>query len=165
MAKGLRRITIGGELYEYSDATKDVALQREMIDIWNGKRGKADACMNWHCVIRNSKLFSHPVLAVSVIKTRVFIITRPGTAKRIGHAVRYTIPRAESSRIGRHDAKGVAELGVLILRAPRGDAKSGADHGGGSSGPKNKTGKRDHPLAKGEKARLLVAVGAMNQST
>jgi hypothetical protein len=148
------RVRIEGVLYPYRDATQDITIKRELIDIWKGEPGKAGACMNQQCIIRNKRAFPHKVLAASVIKTRVFILETPKSA------VRYILSAKDGQEIAQHDILASARPATLVLRAPRGSKIGGSRYRATGSGGHNPRGK-GKPLAKGEQARLLAAVGAM----
>ena len=153
----LARVKVLGELHEVSDAKRDVTLQRTLAHVWHGKRGADDVCMNSVCILDSSGAFPHPVLAVSVTKARAYVVDRPG------HAVRYTLSDTAGVDIDAHDAEGIAEVGELVLHAPRGKARKGANHG---DTPRPE-GNKDHTRtprgigAVGAARRELVAVGAL----
>ena len=153
--KPVHRTRIDGVLYPYDDAKKDVELQREIMDVWKGRPGEAGKCMNAVCIERNKNLFPHPVLAVSVIKSRVYILDS------LDHAVRYTLSDRDSRLIEQHDTIAVGQPGTLTLRAPKGHNVKGAVHStkAGRSGPHNANGQKNKPLARGEQARVVAAVG------
>lgn len=150
------RTRIDGVLVAHDDAKTDVTIKRQMVDIWKGRPGEAGKCMNAVCITRNKKLFPHPVLGVSVVKSRVFILDKPD------HAIRYVLSAHDAELIEKHDTIAVGEPGTLVLRAPHGPKKSGAIHGNtpGRGGPHRVGGKYDKPLARGEQARVMAAVGA-----
>ena len=165
----VRRVRIGedegfaGWLVPYTDAKKDVVIRRELIDIWKGNPGKATDCMNAQCINRNANLFPHAVFASSVIKSRVYIVDK--VSRKDGgtpaHVVRYTLSARDGNRIAQHDVLRTAIPATLTLKAPRGGDKAGATHGARPrpSG-KHNPGKGSLPLTRGEKARLLAAVGS-----
>jgi len=150
-----RRVRIDDILYPYDDAKEDVDIDRSLMDIWKGKRGRAGECMNWQCIMRQTKAFPHPVLAASVIGSRVYILDS------FEHAVRYTLTESESAKIAQHDELGVASPGTITLRAPRGVAKKGSDHRSRGIIKRNYNGKHTQTLPRGEKARLIAVVGAI----
>lgn len=152
---GVNRTRIDGILYPYDDAKKDVTIERELIDVWKGEPGNASKCMNAQCIMRNKAKFPHKVLAASVIKTRVFIFDSPE------HVVRYTLTGAASRDISVHDTDAIGKPGTLVLKAPRGHDVAGDSHGAKESRPSGPhSGTRDKPLVRGEKARILAAVGS-----
>lgn len=150
------RVNIEGTMFPYDDAKKDVVLERSLMDIFRGVPGVAGKCMNAQCVMRLKADFPHPVLGVSVLKARVYVIDSPN------HVVRYTLSKADSQLIGEHDEKAIGEPGILVLRAPRPSDRKGVKRGsgehGGSFGPNRGPGK---PMHRGEKARVKAAVGAL----
>ena len=168
----LRRVRIGvdeetgfeGWLLPYTDARRDVVIRRELIDIWKGNPGKPDGCMNHECILRNANAFPHAVFAASVIKSRVYIVDK--VSRKDGgspvHVVRYTLSAKDGNQIDRHDVLHSAIPATLTLKAPRGGDRAGATHGQRPrpSGKHNK-GKGSLPLVRGEKARLLAAVGVV----
>ena len=179
-AVAYRRVRIDGHLYTYDDATEDVTITRELVDIWQGKRGNAEKCMNARCIVRNHDAFPHPVLAAAVIKTRVYIIDQLATeddghvtryliAPRrrnkinpnttVGHVVRYTLGQHDQRLIHDHDASGIGQTGTLTLRAPNSTNKGGTSHESKSRRGQD-TGKNRKSLGRGERARLIAAVGA-----
>jgi hypothetical protein len=151
------RIRIAGELLEASDAKRDVTLHRTLADVWHGKRGDALECMNAACVLHNAGAFPHPVLAVSVTKTRAYVVDKPG------HCVRYVLDDSAGTAIDAHDAEGMAEVGELTLHAPTGQWRKGQTHGTTHTD----NGATDRPRtprslgAVGARRRELVAVGAL----
>lgn len=151
-----RRVRIDDDFYVYNDATKPVTVKRKAIDIWKGNVGKAGKCMNAHCIIRNRYKFPHPVLGVSVIRSRVFVIDAPG------HAVRYFLSKKDSVLIRAHDEKALGMTGNLTLHVPELRKRAGTTH---ISQHRPHTSKRDgrlrKRLARGERARVLAAVGAL----
>lgn len=157
MAIAKRRIKIEGTYFPYDDAKKDVSIKRTLVDVWKGKPGSANECMNAQCVMRNKRKFGHKVLGVSVIKSRVYILDSPD------HVIRYTLSERDSRLIAQHDEEALGQPGTLVLRAPRGHNKAGAVHSTkrGRSGQHNPSSKKqNHPMALGEKARVMAAVGA-----
>jgi hypothetical protein len=154
-SKEVRRTRVDGILYPYDDAKKDVTIERDLVDVWKGVPGNATECMNAQCIIRNKAKFPHKVLAASVIKTRVFIFDSPN------HLVRYVLSSQDSRLIEAHDSKAIGQPGTLRLRAPHGHDVAGDSHGAKDSRPSGPhSGTRDKSLVRGEKARVLAAVGA-----
>jgi len=149
------RVNIDGGYYPYDDATEDVKIQRELVDIWNAQPGKADACMNHHCIIRNRDSFPHPVIAASVIKTRVYIFDSPD------HVVRYIMSAKDAELVGHHDTLKIGETGTLVLHAPVGKEVGGSHHDRPGRPRGKNTGTRGKGLARGERARIAAAVGAV----
>ena len=107
------RVLIGDERYQVTDARRDVVIERSLLDVWRGRPGVAGECMNARCIIRNAELFPHPVLATSVIKSRVYVIDRPG------HVVRYVLGKRDQDLVASHDEESIAAPGTLTLQAPR----------------------------------------------
>jgi len=156
-ARSLARVKVHGELHEVSDAKRDVTLHRSLTDVWHGRRGDDDECMNAVCILHNAGAFPHDVLAVSVTKSRAYVVDRPG------HCVRYTLDEAAGTAIDAHDATGIAEVGELTLYAPKGQARKGANHGDTPrpEGAKDRTRTPRGIGAVGARRRELVAVGAL----
>lgn len=144
---------IAGDLYRYSDAKKDVVIERKLVDVWKGKAGAANECMNARCILRNRAKFPHKVLAVSVLKSVVYVIDSPE------HAVRYIVGSRDRDLIAQHDETAKSEPGTLVLHAPNGSDKAGRERKRGTP-VRGKTGRYNRPLVRGEAARLLAAVGA-----
>jgi hypothetical protein len=152
----LSRIRIGGDLHDLSDAKRDVTLHRTLADVWHGKRGDALECMNAACVLHNAGAFPHPVLAVSVTKSRAYVVDKPG------HAVRYVLDESAGTAIDDHDAEGMAEVGELTLHAPRGKDRKGASHGPVHTDRGTEGSRTPRTLGSvGARRRELVAVGAL----
>jgi hypothetical protein len=151
-----RRVRIDGILYPYRDGTENVELDRKMIDIMKGKRGIAGECMNARCIQRSPEAFSHPVLAVSVIKSRVYIF------ESLDSVVRYELSGNAAREIHEHDDEGVGSPGKLTLYAPKGNRRKGQRAQAKNRPEGRRTGTRARGLSKGEEARLVVAVGAMS---
>jgi len=160
-------VRLEGMLYDYDDATVDVTIERELIHIAKAKRGKADGCMNNLACLGHREAFPHPVIAVSVWNSRVFVVDSIYRKARAngsaGHAVRYILTARDGKDISSHDLLGIGRPATLILKAPQGSDKGGTPRGrpqvsGRGHKAKDKTGKG---LGRGEKARLIAAVGAM----
>ena len=159
MAKQLR-IRIDGELYQYTDAKKDVTVHRSLVDVFTGKKGVASECMNAQCLTaktknaeRNRQAFPHPVIAVSVIATCAYIIDRPG------HAVRYKLSKSATKDVHKFDKHGVGAPTEVTFYAPKGADRGGRAHspyGSHTAGPGTRA-----KLVHGEKARLLAVAGAL----
>ena len=150
----LARVRIEDALYDVDDAEQTVVCPRTLADVVGAKRGDAQRCMDARCVTRRHDLFPHPVLGVSVTKTKVYVIDRPG------HCVRYTLTSEETAQIARHDTKGVGEPGTLVCQAPTGKARKGSSHDTGKT-PRpegNYDGSRTSKL--GEAGRVLARVGS-----
>jgi hypothetical protein len=163
-----RRVRIGSLsedgvswLIPYHDARQDVVVERKMVDIWKGNPGVAGDCMNAQCILRNKDVFPHAVFLASVMKSRVFIVDRVTKDGEPAHAVRYILGAVDGADIARHDVLKTAVPATLTLKAPRGARRTGASSGGTTkpSGPHTTT--RNSPVSRGEKARLLAAVGAL----
>ncbi len=159
-----RRTKISGGFYEYDDATKAVEIERNLLDILKGKPGKDGECMNANCIVRNGTRFPHRVLVASVTAARVYVVDRMPTRKRPGHAVRYFLSKKDTILIKRHDKHSVSEPGTLTLRPPVRSHAAGVTH---RSQHRAHTSKRNGQLTRkiprGARARLAVAVGALNQ--
>jgi hypothetical protein len=150
------RVGIDGSFYPYSDATQDVTIKRELVDLWSGQPGKADACMNHHCIIRNAKAFPHPVIAASVVKSRVYIFDTPN------HVIRYVLSDADQRLIGKHDTLKIGDTGLLRLQVPGAKDQGRTARGKGKDAPSSPVQKPGHlrkSLGRGEKARIAAAVG------
>jgi hypothetical protein len=172
-----RRIRIGDWLMPYDDATTEVVLERNLIDILNATPGDDQDCMNSRCIRaqRNAHVFPHPVFIVSTIATRVYVVDRLDDAGNPAHAVRYQLTDKDRGLINAHDRYGAGEPGELRLRIPsdpKGSPKRAASdpegrYGGGprrSGNGKNTRGTRpvtSHSL--GAKARFKVAVGSLKK--
>jgi len=173
-----RRIRIGGAdgwLVPYDDAESEVRLDRTLLDVLLATPGDDMRCMNSVCIgaQRNAHLFPHPVLMVSTIKTRVFIVDKLDDAGEPAHAIRYQISAADGRRIRTHDAHGAGQPGPLRLRIPvdpKGSplrtSRSGTyrDQGAGikKGAPKDSRPVTANHLGHvGAKARYMVAVGAL----
>jgi len=148
------RTKIGTEFYEYTDADIDVVLTRSVDDILHAKRGSVQKCMNANCIARLASQFPYPVIGSAVYRTVAFVFDKPG------HAVRYMLKQSETKEIDRHDAKGIAETGVLHLLAPVGRQKTGSGHDRNNSGGHGSDGSRAKQLPPGEAGRLVALVGA-----
>jgi hypothetical protein len=160
---GTQRIRIGDDLVDYDDAKRDVKIRRELIDIWKGDPGKAGECMNAQCIRRNKRTFPHPVWAVSVLKSRVFIVDKVDRREGVPlHAIRYVLSAKDGDEIAQHDILGSAIPATLTLRAPKGRDVKGTEHPTNNERlrPRNEKPK-GLPVSRGEKARLLAAVGVM----
>lgn len=161
-----RRVRLGGLLYDYDDAKQDVEVERTLLHIAKAHRGKADGCMNSKACIDQRERFPHPVIAISTWKSRLFAIdkiyTKANAAGTAGHAIRYVLTARDGHDISSHDLLGVGRPATLLLRVPRGNRRAGSKKSTGpnaaQSKPKNP---RSGDVNKGEKARLLAAVGAM----
>ena len=156
--KASRRFAnIEGETFDVVDAKKDVVIPRTLADLWLGKPGLANQCMNANCVLHHQEAFPHPVIAVSVLRTRVYVVTSAPEPGKRGTCVRYVLPVDATRRIDAHDTEGVGEPGDLTLLAPVGKQKGGARHAGVNRG--TRTGERSGRVI-GGRARVLAAVGA-----
>jgi hypothetical protein len=151
-----RRVKIAGALFPYDDATETVTVERTLMDVFKGRVGDAQACMNAQCIMRNTSAFPHPVLGVSVVKTRVYVIDAED------HVTRYELSHKDSKLIEAHDEDSIGQPGTLTLRPPW--RKKGAqidrepNRGGGTAASKKKKGA---PIVRGELARVKAAVGAL----
>jgi hypothetical protein len=153
------RVRIDDAFYPYSDAKQDVVLQRNMADVWKGQPGVPKKCMNAVCIVRNAKAFPHPVIAVSVIKSRAYVFDSPN------HVYRYLLSKAASMDIATHDMLKIGQPTTLTLKAPRGRNAGGIAHHAvqvnrGRSGNPRGVRSRNHPLLRGEQGRIAAAVGA-----
>jgi len=149
------RYKIADEMYEVEDGTEKVSITRSLADVWQGRSGAAGECMNAKCVLRNAASFPHPVLAVSVIKTVVLVVDRPG------HAVRYMLSERDSRLIHEHDTEQVGEPGALTLRVPTGTRRQGAYRDRSQPGKRPSfTGAHRRHLVRGEQARVKAAIAA-----
>lgn len=154
------RVRVDGMLFPYDDATKDVTLDRSMMDVWKGQPGKPGECMNAVCIMRSKRKFGHKVLGASVFGSRVYIFDTPD------HLIRYILSEKDTRLVNAHDEHALSQPGTLRLLAPRGHDKGGTPHGGHDTRPNPKTGadrttgKRKKVLARGERARVIAAVGA-----
>lgn len=168
-----RRIRIGDSLVPYDDAAQDVEIKRTNADILSAVPGDDRNCMNSRCIKaqRNSRVFPHPVYAVSTIKSRVYIVDKITESGEFSHAIRYELTSRDSRLISEHDSQGVGEPGLLTLRvpsdpkgSPKRQASGGgyADVGGSEAGPHTYSGKSNRPVNLGAAARFKVAVGALN---
>lgn len=155
-----RRVRIDDALVEYDDATRVVGpLPRSLMDIWTAKRGKDDDCMNFQCIVKNHKKFPHKVLAVSVIKSRVYVMDK------VDHAIRYMIREKDSRGIAVHDKLGIGQPGDLWIYPPAGTKRAGMTHASQRkphSSARDKTLKKG--LVKGQRARIAAVVEALAKS-
>jgi len=150
-----RKTTIADALVEYDDAVRPIEVPRSLVDVWKGQPGVAGKCMNAQCIMRNKKLFPHKVLAVSVIKSRVFIMDTHD------HAVRYVLSRKDSRAIQAHDEEALGQPGTLTLRPPAPSNAAGITYSSQHRPHKSKRGGQlKKTLSRGEKARVAAAVGA-----
>lgn len=177
-----RRIRIGDWLVPYDDATQEVVLDRTLADILNATPGDHADCMNTRCIQaqRNAHCFPHPVVMVSTIKSRVYIVDQldPDASEPTpAHAVRYELSKRDSDLIQTHDRYGAGEPGELRLRIPR-DPKGSPNRARvkqegrfGKNGKKRHSGngKRKNPTQRpitghslGAQAHYKVAVGGLN---
>jgi hypothetical protein len=173
-----RRIRIGDWLVPYDDATKEVVVERKLIDIFKGTPGNHLLCMNSICIRaqRNRHVFPHDVFIVSTIQSRVYIVDVLDAAGLPAHAVRYELTPRDSALVKAHDHHGIAQPGQLRLRLPRdpkgspkraasGHNRFAAITKGRYSGSGKYSGKQSRPVAsysKGSKARFVAAVGALS---
>jgi hypothetical protein len=129
-------------------------MHRTIMDIWRGQPGVANHCMNAVCIKRNKKLFPHPVLGVSVVKSRVYVFDA------VDHVVRYALSAKDSKLIEMHDKASLGEPGDLTLHVPQKIEKRVGGHDKTGGGGHSSTGKNKKGLSKGEQGRILAAVGA-----
>src|SRR5262245_19067216 len=87
-----------------SDATSEVELHREVIDLKNGIRGTAVECMNAQCGLRLARAFSHPVFLVEFTDTRAFVVDKLNRQGMPVHCVRYYHHEGDEQR--EFDKKG-----------------------------------------------------------
>lgn len=172
-----RKVRFGDWLVSYDDATQDVTITRNAIDILGAKPGDALDCMNSRCIRaqRNAHCFPHPVYMVSTIKTRVYIVDCLNDAGEPVHAIRYEVRGRNRRLIDQHD-RGAGEVGDLMLHVPadpKGSPKRAASSQEGRfaflSGRHSGVGKRTRPARPtkvvGAEARYLVAVGALREAS
>jgi len=180
MRTDARRIRIGDWLVPYDDAPGEVLLERTAMDILLAKSGKPSECMNSRCIMaqRNAHIFPHPVLLVSTIRSRVYIVDRMDDAGIPAHAYRYQLTPAGSRQVAEHDRNGVAEPGVLRLKVPKdpkgspqrkkyggGYADQTTKHYGGDERKVSPTPKRPvTAFSWGVRHRYVAAVGALVES-
>lgn len=168
MATGKRRVKVDGILYPYRDATESVEIPRKLHHVWKATRGKADDCMNFHCIVDNANLFPHPVIAVHVNKSRVYLFESPEMM------VRYILAPKDTVNIDQHDALGIGEPGTLVLHAPTGAHAAGAykprsmearEKGAArAAAARAAAGVKRKKTKKGSDARLAAVVGAASDA-
>jgi hypothetical protein len=171
-----RRIRIGDWLVPYDDAKHEVVLKRKIIDVLKATPGSDGDCMNSRCIMaqRNAHVFPHPVLIVSTIETRVYIVDKLHDDGEPSHAIRYELSEKDSALIKAHDRYGAGVGGELRLRVPKdpkGSPKRAASRGDryASNGGKRAKGngkatRNARPVTShsiGAKRRYRVAVGAL----
>jgi hypothetical protein len=169
-----RRTRFGNWLVPYDDAKQEVVIERSLMDILKAVPGDAEQCMNSRCIRaqRNRHAFPHPVLLVSTIASRVFIVDRLDENGEPAHVIRYELSKRDSKLIHAHDAMGAGEAGPLKLRVPKdpkGSPKRAAYGGRFSDAPGRYSGdgKAKHmkrPVTSrsiGAKHRIVIAVGGL----
>jgi hypothetical protein len=154
-----RRIRIGDWLVPYDDAEQEVVIERTLADILRATPGSDLDCMNSRCIRaqRNRHVFPHPVLIVSTIRSRVYVVDKLDDSGLPAHAVRYELTARDSSLINAHDKLGAGEPGELRLRIPR-DPKGSPRRASGRQAGRFAQIKKGHFSGEGKVMRVLRPV-------
>jgi hypothetical protein len=92
----------------YSDGDVTVVIQRTKQDLKNGVRGKAVACMDARCIVRNRQSFPHPVEQAYVTRSSVYIVDQVSENGSPIHAIRYA--HNDRGGPGTFDVRGGASI-------------------------------------------------------